>query len=524
MESTVSAVADPGAGVNPLVDGADTPPAAPCAVVVFGASGDLTTRKLLPALARLSARRELPGRFAVVGVARTPWTDEDFRRVARERVPSSDRRRADGGDQASWQDLLPAFRYVSGDYDHDETFERLATTLDEVDRSRGTDGNRLYYLAVPPAVVPTVIGALGRRRLNRPTASASDAFVRIVIEKPYGTDLHSAEDLDRCVHAVFDESQVFRIDHFLGKETVQNFLALRFANAVFEPVWNRRYVDSVQITVAESEGVGHRSAFYEQTGALRDMVQNHVMQVLSLGLMEPPISIEPEGIRDEKVKALRAVRIPNVRDVPEMCVRGQYTEGWVAGHTVPGYVGEPGVAPSSTVETYVAVKLFVDNWRWAGVPFYVRTGKRLPKRVSEVAIQFHAAPHAPFGPDRIGGLEPDALVVRIHPDEGLALIFGTKVPGRGFDVRPVAMEFFYGAAFPEGTPDPYERLLLDALVGDPTLFLRTDEVMQAWRIVAPILEAWAKDDPPIAPYRAGTWGPVDADALVARDGRRWRAP
>jgi glucose-6-phosphate 1-dehydrogenase len=524
METTVPPVTGRRPDADPLVERADMSAAPPCALVVFGASGDLAARKLIPALARLTARRELPGRFAVVGVARTPWTDEDFRRVALGHMPHADSGGPNDGYHAAWRDLVAGFRYVSGDYDDGETFERLALTLDEVDSARGSDGNRLYYLAVPPTVVPTIIGALGRHQLDRPPDDAGDAFVRIVIEKPYGTDLHSAEELDRCVHAVFDESQVFRIDHFLGKETVQNFLALRFANAVFEPVWNRRYVDSVQITVAESDGVGHRSAFYEQTGALRDMIQNHVMQVLSLALVEPPISIDPGGIRDEKVKALRAVRIPDVGDVPGMCVRGQYTEGWVAGRAVPGYLSEPGVAPSSTVETYVALKLFVDNWRWAGVPFYVRTGKRLPKRVSEVAIQFHAAPHAPFGADRIGGLEPDALVVRIHPDEGVALVFGIKVPGRGFDVRPVAMEFLYGGAFAEGTPDPYERLLLDAMVGDPTLFIRTDEVMQAWRIVTPILEAWAKDEPPIVSYRAGTWGPIQADTLIERDGRHWRNP
>jgi glucose-6-phosphate 1-dehydrogenase len=524
MDTAVSPDTDLRSGVNPLLDPADTSAAPPCAFVVFGASGDLAGRKLLPALRRMSARRELPGRFAVVGVARTPWTDEDFRRAATVRAESAARGPDVGDDPATWRDLVAGFRYISGDYGHDNTFERLASALDEVDRIRGTDGNRVYYLAVPPIVVPTIVAALARHRLNRPGAEAADAFVRIVIEKPYGVDQQSAEDLDRCIHAVFDESQVFRIDHFLGKETVQNFLALRFANAVFEPVWNRRYVDSVQLTVAESEGVGQRSGFYEQTGALRDMVQNHLLQVLSLALLEPPSSIEPEGIRDEKVKALRAVRIPDVLQLHQTCVRGQYVEGWVAGHTVPGYRSEPGVEPSSKVETYVAMKVLVDNWRWDGVPFYLRTGKRLPKRVSEVAIQFHAAPKAPFGPDRIHALEPDALVVRIHPDEGVAMIFGTKVPGRGFDVRPVAMEFLYGSVFRGETPDPYERLLLDVLVGDPTLFIRTDEVMQAWRIVTPILEAGAKDDLPIIPYRAGTWGPSEADALIGRDGRRWRTP
>jgi glucose-6-phosphate 1-dehydrogenase len=520
----VAPAAGPRPGANPLVERSDRPPLPPCALVVFGASGDLAARKLLPALARLTARRELPGRFAVVGVARTPWTDDDLRQVAVGADPSPDSGGGGDGNQAAWEDLVSGFRYVSGEYDDEDTFARLATTLDEVDRNHGTDGNRLFYMAIPPTVLPPVIAALGRHGLNRPRDDNPDGFVRIVIEKPYGTDLHSAEELDRCVHAVFDESQVLRIDHFLGKETVQNLLALRFANAVFEPVWNRRYVDSVQITVAESHGVGHRAAFYEQTGALRDMVQNHLMQILALTLMEPPISLDPESIRDEKVKALRAVRIADVGDVPAMSVRGQYTEGWVDGRPVPGYLDEPGVDPSSPVETFVALKLTVDNWRWSGVPVYVRTGKRLPKRVSEVAIRFLTAPDAPFGPDRIRSLEPDALVVRIHPDEGVMLIFGTKVPGRGFEVRPVAMEFLYGTAFPDGTPEPYERLLVDALAGDPTLFIRTDEVIQAWRIVEPILESWAKDEPTLAPYRAGTWGPIDADALIRRDGRNWRNP
>ena len=524
MATPASTLTDRPIELDPLADRPGTRRIQPCALVVFGASGDLSARMLMPGLARLARAGELPGRFAVVGVARTEWTDEDFRRFATEAIRDAGRDGPDGAADAGWRDVVSGFRYVTGDYGHDGTFVQLAAVLDEVDHVRGTDGNRLYYLAVPPAAFPTVVAGLGRHHLGQPPAGVANAFVRIVIEKPYGTDLRSAEELDRCVHAVFDESQVFRIDHFLGKETVQNFLALRFANAVFEPVWNRRYVDSVQITVAESDGVGRRASFYEQTGALRDMVQNHVMQVLSLGLIEPPVSIDGDGIRDEKVKALRAVVIPDVRDVPAIAVRGQYVDGWAAGHRVPGYLDEPGVEPSSTTETYVAVRLFVDNWRWAGVPFYLRTGKRLPKRVSEVAIRFHAAPHLPFHPRQVRGLDPDALVVRIQPDEGVTLVFGTKVPGPGFDVRSVAMEFMYGAAFPDGTPHPYERLLLDALVGDPTLFIRADEVMQSWRIVAPFLEAWARDEPPLAPYRAGSWGPLDADALIRRDGRRWRQP
>jgi glucose-6-phosphate 1-dehydrogenase len=348
--------------------------------------------------------------------------------------------------------------------------------------------------------------------------------VRIVIEKPFGHDGKSAAELDRVVHASFDESQVYRIDHYLGKETVQNVLALRFANAIFEPVWNRRYVDHVQITVAESLGVGHRGGFYEEAGALRDIVQNHVMQVLALTLMEPPATFDPNAIRDEKVKALRAVDPFSPEDVRREVVRGQYTRGWVEGDEAPGYREEEGVHPHSLRETYVAMKLTVDNWRWAGVPFYVRTGKRLPKRVTEVAMEFKAVPHLPFASDQAEGLEADALVLRIQPDEGITLRFGAKVPGQAFRVRSVSMDFFYGAAFLEEPPEAYERLLLDALIGDPTLFIRSDEVAQAWRICDPLLTAWEEYDVPLARYEAGTWGPAEADALLERDSRRWRRP
>jgi glucose-6-phosphate 1-dehydrogenase len=522
MAQATTTAAEPRLGVNPLVDRFDGPVPPPCAMVVFGASVDLAASKLLPALARLAARGQLPVAFAVVGVARSEWDDDEFRQFARKATSSLEHTRRDR--DPAWQDVVSGLRFVAGEYDSDETFHQLAKVLDEVDRTQGTEGNRLYYLAVPPLVVPTVIAALGRHRLAHPPPARPGTFTRIVIEKPYGTDLHSAQELDRSVHEVFDESQVYRIDHFLGKETVQNLLAVRFANAVFEPIWNRRYVDSVQITVAEAVGVGHRAAFFEETGTLRDMVQNHVMQILALTLMEPPITMAADGIRDEKVKALRAVEIPDRRHVPNEVVRAQYLDGWVSGLPVRGYREEPGVGPSSARETYVALRLRVDNWRWAGVPFYLRTGKRLPKRVSEVAVQFHAPPHVPFGPDQTRGLKPDALVLRIHPDDGIALIFGTKVPGHGFDVRSVAMEFLYEAAFPGERPEAYERLLLDAMVGDPTLFIRTDEVMQAWRMMAPILEAWERDDPPLAFYRAGSWGPIEADDLLRRDGRSWRNP
>ncbi|MGH9190487.1 MAG: glucose-6-phosphate dehydrogenase [Acidimicrobiales bacterium] len=505
---------------NPLVDTGSQRMAPPAVLVVFGASGDLTSRKLMPALERLALRRLLPGGFSVVGVARTEMSDDEFRERMRKLVAEH----GGAGDEAShvWDAFAGGFRYVSGDYGSPETFERLHAVLEELDRERGTAGNRLYYLATPPATFPVVVAGLAAQGLSRP--ASPDAFVRIVIEKPYGRDGRSAAELDRVVHEAFEESQVYRIDHYLGKETVQNVLALRFANAIFEPVWNRRYVNHVQVTVAESLGVGHRGAFYEQAGAVRDIVQNHVLQVLALTLMEPPAVFDADGIRDEKVKALRAVDVLTPEEVATEVVRGQYRRGWVEGEEVRGYRDEEGVDPFSQTETYVAMRLRVDNWRWAGVPIYVRTGKYLPKRVTEVAMEFHRVPHLPFATSLTEGLDPDALVVRIQPDEGITLRFGAKVPGQAFTVRSVSMDFFYGAAFLEETPDAYERLLLDALVGDPTLFIRSDEVAQAWRIVDPVLSAFEEGDLPLARYEAGTWGPPEADELLRRDGRHWRKP
>ena len=499
---------------NPLVDPAEGERRAPpCVLVVFGASGDLTTRKLMPALAALAGDRRLPPAFSVVGVARTELSDHDFRRRMLEAVEKP---------SAAWENLVAGFRYVAGDYAEAATFERLRAVLEEVDRERGTAGNRVYYLATVPQVFAEVAGALAEQGLSR--SERDDAFVRVVIEKPYGRDLGSAQSLDTAMHAAFEESQIYRIDHYLGKETVLNVLALRFANAIFEPIWNRRYVDHVQITVAESLGVGHRGGFYESAGALRDIVQNHVLQVLALTVMEPPATVDAKGIRDEKVKALRAVDVLSTDEVPSEVVRAQYDAGWVNGEEVVGYRNEEGVDPSSRTETYVAMRLRVDNWRWAGVPFYVRTGKRLPKRVTEVAMEFHDVPHLPFGARESRGLGPNALVLRIQPDEGITLRFGAKVPGQTFRVRTVSMDFSYGAAFLEETPEAYERLLLDAMVGDPTLFIRTDEVEQAWRVVAPLLEAWEDPQLPLARYPAGTWGPREADRLLAQEGHRWRTP
>ncbi len=500
---------------NPLLEGLEGERRAPpCTLVVFGASGDLTARKLLPALERLARRRLLPTAFSVVGVARTEWSDEEFQARAAEVVK-------DALAQPQWTSLTRGFRYVAGEYGDPATFERLRGVLDELDRQRGTGGNRVFYLATVPEVFASVAAALGAHGLARP---APGAFVRVVIEKPFGRDMASADALDTCLHRVFAENQLYRIDHYLGKETVQNVLALRFANAIFEPIWNRRYVDQVQITVAEADGVGHRGGFYESAGAMRDIVQNHVMQVLSLTAMEPPATVDAKGIRDEKVKVLRAVKVFSPDEVAANVVRGQYQRGWVEGEEVRGYREEEAVAADSRTETFVAARLSIDNWRWAGVPFYLRTGKRLPKRITEVAMEFHSVPHLPFAPGQARGLGPNALVLRIQPDEGITLRFGAKVPGQALQVRTVSMDFSYGAAFVEESPEAYERLLLDAMAGDPTLFIRTDEVEQAWRICDPILEAWAAQDAPLPSYPAGSWGPAAADRLLERNGQAWRSP
>ena len=476
--------------------------APPCVLVVFGASGDLTARKLMPAVAQLAKRGQLPEQFAVVGVARTEMDDEDFRKLIGEAVDEKD---------AAWTEVLGRFRYVAGDYAEEDTFHRLERTLKSIDRDLGTNGSRVYYLATPPGVFDDVAHGLAQRGLN---SEENGSFARVVIEKPFGHDLASAEDLDRGLHSCFAEDQIYRIDHYLGKETVQNVLALRFANVIFEPIWNRRYVDHVQITVAEEAGIGHRGSFYETAGALRDIVQNHVLQVLSLVAMEPPARMEAEAIRDEKVKVLKAVDILATDEVEADVVRGQYA----------GYLEEEGVDPKSRVETFVAMRLMVDNWRWAGVPFYLRTGKRLTKRVTEVMLQFKPVPHLPFSNNLTRELTPNDLVVRIQPDEGIALQFGAKVPGPDFRIRDAELDFSYAEEFDEEPPEAYERLLLDAMLGDPTLFIRSDEVAQAWRIVEPLLSNWSNGDAALHVYDGGTWGPAEADQLLAADGHSWRNP
>jgi glucose-6-phosphate 1-dehydrogenase len=493
------------------LDAVNPPP--PLALVVFGASGDLASRKLLPAIAALAEHKALPEGFTVIGVARTQWSDDQFRQRCLDAAPFA-------GPQ--WHEVVARFRYVAGEYGEKPTFDRLKKVLAEADAKMATAGNRVFYLATIPSMFGEVACALAQHGCNVP--GDGGMFARIVVEKPFGRDLESARALDAALHSAFEESQIFRIDHYLGKETVQNVLALRFGNAIFEPIWNRRYVDHIQITVAEELGVEHRGGFYETAGALRDIVQNHVMQVLALTLMEPPATVDAQGIRDEKVKLLRAVMIPDVDEAVINSVRGQYAAGTINGDPVIGYREEDGVDSRSRTETFVAMRLAVDNWRWAGVPIYIRTGKRLPSRATEVVLQFQRVPHLAFGNRLTRDLRPNMLQLRIQPDEGVCLLFGAKVPGEAFRLRSVNMDFSYADAFPGTTAGGYERLLHDVMIGDATLFIRTDEVERAWMIVDPLLEAWSQDGVPLSQYPAGTWGPKEADSLLARDLRQWHEP
>ncbi len=480
----------------------------PCVLVIFGASGDLTRRKLMPALYALAVRRMLPERFAIVGVARTEGTDDDFRERMEEAVREFGR---DEFRQDIWDELAAGMRYVSTDFAHEQGEDLASKVLNELDDERGTEGNRVYYLAVPPDAIQTLVRELGERR-------ATKGWTRLIVEKPFGRDRESARELNDEIHQWFSEEEVFRIDHYLGKETVQNMLALRFANGIFEPVWNRQFIDHVQITVAETIGIEGRAAFYKQSGAIRDIFQNHLLQLVALTAMEPPIDFTADSVRNEKVKVLRAMHTPG----PKSVVRGQYGRGFVEGIEVPGYREEEGVANDSMTETYVAAKLYVDNWRWADTPFYVRTGKRLARRETSVAIQFHRAPAPPFAEIAGEGLQPNWLVVHVQPDEGVSLLIGAKVPGQGMTIRPVHMDFLYGGAFRTELPEAYERLILEAMLGDATLFTRADEVDEQWAIVDAIVAAWARDKPVFPNYEAGTWGPHGVDELLARDGRTWR--
>ena len=480
----------------------------PCAVVVFGASGDLTKRKLFPALYSLAYRRLLPEGFAVVGIARTEESTRQFLTSMRKAVKEFAR---DPFRSDVFESLAAGVRYVATDFADDEGEDRIGDVLRELDRTRGTGGNRLYYLAVPPPAFPIVIREVGERRER-------EGWARVIVEKPFGHDLASARELTASIRRWFAEDELFRIDHYLGKETVQNLMALRFANGIFEPLWNRQLIDHVQITVAETMGIEGRAGYYEQAGAIRDIFQNHLLQLLALTAMEPPIDFTAEAVRNEKVKVLRAMPTPG----PKSVVRGQYGRGFVDGEEVASYREEPGVDPRSLTETYIAAKLYVDNWRWADTPFYVRAGKRLARRETTIAIQFKQAPHPPFEAIAGDGLRPNTLVVHVQPDEGVSLAIGAKVPGAGMSIRTVHMDFLYGGAFREGVPEAYERLILDAMLGDQTLFTREDEVEEQWKLVDAMLGAWSRDRPSFPNYTAGSWGPAAASSLLSRDGFAWR--
>jgi glucose-6-phosphate 1-dehydrogenase len=489
----------------------------PSMLVLFGATGDLAHRKVIPAMYHLWRTNLLPHEFLVVAIGRRPYDDDAYRAEVRASLEQFSRSMP--LDEAAWQSFSAKIRYHRLDFSDAAGFDALATHLDTLDEEHGARGNRVYYLATQPSQFAEIVGQLGRVGLDHERHDGG--WRRVVIEKPFGHDLESAKRLNREVGKVFRESQVYRIDHYLGKETVRNLLVFRFGNGIFEPLWNRRYVDHVQITVAESIGIENRGAFYEETGASRDVLQNHLLQLVSLVAMEPPATFEADALRDEKVKVLRAIGTHRADPGTEV-VRGQYGPGWVAATQVPGYRQEADVDTESETETFIAARLTIDDWRWSGVPFYVRTGKRLPKRATEIAIQFREVPHRLF---RDGAAEPDPnlLAIRIQPDEGIMLRFGAKVPGLGMAIRPVTMDFTYGSAFSVDSPDAYETLILDALQGDASLFTRADEVEEAWGIVDPIIEAWASEPAPAYPdYDAGTWGPAAADELLTREGRRWR--
>jgi glucose-6-phosphate 1-dehydrogenase len=487
-------------------------------LVIFGATGDLTRRKLLPSLYFLADRGLLRREFALIGVARTPLSHTSFRNGARAAIREFVSPRASLS--PAWKELEKRLFYVSGESQKPGTLAALKKALGRCDREFHTEGNCLFYLATPPSAFAPIVQRLDRAALTRENSPAS-GWRRIIIEKPFGRDLVSARDLNAILQRAFEERQIFRIDHYLGKETVQNMLILRFANGIFEPVWNRRYVDHVQITVAETLGVDGRGRFYEELGALRDVVQSHMFQLLALAAMEPPISLQPDAVRDERLRVLRAVRPMSPEEVLASTVRGQYGPG-VLGQPVTGYRQEPGVADDSNAETYAALRLFIDNWRWADVPFYLRTGKRLPKRVTEIAVRFRGAPLPLFGP----GPEPNWLLIRIQPQEGISIAFDVKVPGPGFITRKVAMDFNYKEYFGPAPPTGYEILLYDAMIGDSTLFHRADMVEASWAIVTPILDVWKTLQPRDFPnYPAGlAWGPPDAEALLRQDGREWREP
>jgi glucose-6-phosphate 1-dehydrogenase len=498
---------------NPLVEGLERLPVHPTTLVIFGATGDLARRKLLPGIYNLAHEGALPERFNLIGVSRGDESDDGFREMARDSIKQFSRREAD---PKVLESLVSRMRYVAGSFDEDDMYERLGGVATEFDEEAGQQFNRLYYLSVAPSFFPLIAEKLGQHGL----ANCEGGETRMIIEKPFGTDLDSALELNRSLLSVFDEDQIFRIDHYLGKETVQNMLVLRFANGIFEPLWNRSYIDSVQITASEDLGIGSRAGYYDKSGALRDLVQNHMLQLLMLLAMEPPVSFDANAVRDEKVKVLHAIKPPAVEDVPDMAVRAQYTAGAAGGEDAQGYLDEEGVPDESTTETYAAVKLKIDNWRWAGVPFYLRTGKRLARKVTEIAVTLKPVPHLAFKQSGSLGVEANQLVLSVQPNEGVSLKLVAKIPGARMSVRPVNMEFLYGTSFMSQSPEAYERLIMDTMRGDATLFARDDEVEAAWAICDPILEAWSQMPGPLPKYEAGSAGPEEADALIAPD--TWR--
>jgi glucose-6-phosphate 1-dehydrogenase len=489
--------------------------AGPCGLVLFGVTGDLARKKLMPAIYDLANRGLLPPGFSLVGFARRDWAAQDFGQVVHDAVKQHARTPFS---EDVWRNLSEGFRFVPGTFDDPAAFDLLAKTVDELDEDRGTGGNHAFYLSIPPGFFATVCEQLERCGL---TKAEGDSWRRVIIEKPFGHDLKSAQELNEIVEGVFPPDSVFRIDHYLGKETVQNLLALRFANQFFEPVWNANYVDHVQITMAEDIGIAGRAGYYDGIGAARDVIQNHLLQLLALTAMEEPVSFDAKDLRAEKEKVLSAVRLPDNLD--KGAARGQYATGWQGAEEVVGYLQEEGVNPSSATETFAAVTLEVDTRRWAGVPFYLRTGKRLGKRVTEIAVVFKRAPHLPFEHTATEELGQNAIVIRVQPDEGVTIRFGSKVPGAQMEVRDVTMDFGYGSSFTEASPEAYERLILDVLLGDPPLFPRHEEVESSWRILDPLMRHWAKSGKP-EQYPAGTWGPPSADHVLERDGRTWRMP
>jgi len=501
---------------NPLSAGLERLPIRPTTMTIFGGTGDLARRKLLPALYNLAHEGALPERFNLIGVSRSDKPHEDYRAEAHEAIEQFSRRKPD---QKVLDALLANVRYVPGTFDDPDLYERLSKQVAEFDEESDVPFNRMYYLSTAPEFFPVIVKALGERSLNE----VHGADVRVVIEKPFGTTLREASELNDIVLSVFREDQVFRIDHYLGKETVQNVLAFRFANGLFEPIWNRNYIDHVQITAAEDLGIGGRAGYYDNSGALRDLVQNHMLQLLCLLCMEPPVTFSADEVRDEKVKVLHAIQPPSERSCLEKTVRAQYSKGTVGGEEVPGYLEEEGVPEGSRTETYAALRLEVDNWRWAGVPIYLRTGKRLTRKVTEIVVTLKPVPHLAFSGDGSLGVRPNQLVLTVQPNEGASLSLSAKIPGTKMRIRPVQMEFLYGTAFMSQSPEAYERLITDAMRGDATLFTRNDEVEAQWKIIDPILDAWhSNDSEKLAQYAAGTQGPEEANRILLGDDH-WRS-